>query len=97
MADYYLKIDGVAGESLDERHRDEIEVLAFSWGESHPVRPPPARPSVSARSASSRSTSPPTSARRRQSCCCWAPTGSPRGTRSSWHVERVRRNTSTSR
>ena len=36
MADYFLKIDGVAGESLDERHRDQIEVLAFSWGESHP-------------------------------------------------------------
>jgi len=41
MADYFLKIDGVAGESLDERHRDEIEVLAFSWGESHPGAPSP--------------------------------------------------------
>ena len=41
MADYFLKIDGIAGESLDARHRDEIEVLAFSWGESHPGTPSP--------------------------------------------------------
>src|SRR3954468_11677875 len=41
MADYFLKIDGIAGESLDERHRDQIEVLAFSWGESHPGAPSP--------------------------------------------------------
>jgi len=41
MADYFLKIDGIAGESLDARHRDEIEVLAFSWGESHPGAPSP--------------------------------------------------------
>jgi len=41
MADYFLKIDGIAGESLDDRHRDEIEVLAFSWGESHPGTPSP--------------------------------------------------------
>jgi type VI secretion system secreted protein Hcp len=33
--DAFLKIDGIAGESLDERHKDEIEVLAFSWGESN--------------------------------------------------------------
>jgi len=41
MADYFLKIDGIAGESLDARHPDEIEVLAFSWGESHPGAPSP--------------------------------------------------------
>ncbi len=32
--DYFLKIDGVAGESNDERHRGEIEVQSFSWGET---------------------------------------------------------------
>jgi type VI secretion system secreted protein Hcp len=41
MADYFLKIDGVAGESLDDRHRDEIEVIGFSWGESHAGTPSP--------------------------------------------------------
>ena len=35
MADYFLKIDGVAGDSLDSHHRDEIDVIAFSWGETN--------------------------------------------------------------
>jgi type VI secretion system secreted protein Hcp len=35
MADYFLKIDGVAGDSHDSHHRDEIEVIAFSWGETN--------------------------------------------------------------
>ncbi|NVK22091.1 MAG: type VI secretion system tube protein Hcp [Kangiellaceae bacterium] len=30
----FLKIEGVQGESLDVRHRDEIDVLAWSWGSS---------------------------------------------------------------
>jgi type VI secretion system secreted protein Hcp len=34
--DLFLKIDGVAGESLDEKHKDEIELEAFSWGEVNP-------------------------------------------------------------
>jgi type VI secretion system secreted protein Hcp len=32
--DCFLQIDGITGESQDSRHRDEIEVLCFSWGES---------------------------------------------------------------
>ena len=32
MADYFLKIDGIAGESSDAKHKDEIEVLSFTWG-----------------------------------------------------------------
>ncbi len=32
--DYFLKIDGIPGESTDSRHKDEIEVLAWNWGES---------------------------------------------------------------
>ena len=34
MASYFLKIDGIAGESLDAKHKGEIELESFSWGES---------------------------------------------------------------
>lgn len=30
--DYFLKIDGIKGESLDAEHKGEIEVESFSWG-----------------------------------------------------------------
>jgi type VI secretion system secreted protein Hcp len=30
--DYFLKIDGVPGESTDNKHKNEIDVVAFSWG-----------------------------------------------------------------
>ncbi len=30
--DMFLKIDGVTGESKDDAHADEIDVLAWSWG-----------------------------------------------------------------
>jgi type VI secretion system secreted protein Hcp len=30
--DYFLKIDGIAGESTDAKHKDEIQLEAFSWG-----------------------------------------------------------------
>ena len=30
--DYFLKIDGVEGESTDEEHKGEIDVESFSWG-----------------------------------------------------------------
>jgi type VI secretion system secreted protein Hcp len=33
--DYFLLIDGVAGESLDSKHKGWIDVLAWSWGESN--------------------------------------------------------------
>jgi len=32
--DAFLKLDGVQGESTDAKHRDEIEVLSFSFGVS---------------------------------------------------------------
>jgi type VI secretion system secreted protein Hcp len=35
--DYFLKIDGIAGESVDSKHKDEIDVLSWSWGESQPA------------------------------------------------------------
>jgi type VI secretion system secreted protein Hcp len=34
LVDYFLKIDGVPGESADSKHKDEIQVLSFSFGES---------------------------------------------------------------
>lgn len=30
----FLEIDGITGGSQDSRHRDEIDVLSFSWAES---------------------------------------------------------------
>ena len=32
MADYFLKLDGIAGESRDAKHKGEIELVSFSWG-----------------------------------------------------------------
>jgi type VI secretion system secreted protein Hcp len=32
--DYYLKIDGVEGESTDAKHANEIDVESWSWGET---------------------------------------------------------------
>lgn len=33
--DYFLKIDGVDGESTDKTHKGEIDVMSWSWGESN--------------------------------------------------------------
>ncbi len=30
--DYFLKLDGIDGESQDSKHKDEIELESFSWG-----------------------------------------------------------------
>jgi type VI secretion system secreted protein Hcp len=35
--DYFLKLDGIPGESVDAKHKGEIDVLSWSWGESHPT------------------------------------------------------------
>jgi type VI secretion system secreted protein Hcp len=32
--DMFLKLDGIKGESADHKHKEEIDVLAFSWGMS---------------------------------------------------------------
>ena len=32
--DYFLKIDGVPGESADAKHKGEIQLESFSWGET---------------------------------------------------------------
>jgi type VI secretion system secreted protein Hcp len=31
-ADTFAKLGDIKGESLDDKHKDEIEVLSFSWG-----------------------------------------------------------------
>ena len=31
--DYFLKIDGIQGESRDAKHKGEIELESFSWAE----------------------------------------------------------------
>ncbi|MFZ4858657.1 MAG: Hcp family type VI secretion system effector [Desulfuromonadaceae bacterium] len=32
--DMFLKVDGIKGESHDDKHKDEIDILAWSWGAS---------------------------------------------------------------
>ena len=34
--DIFAKIGDIKGESLDSKHKDEIEVLSFSWGVTNP-------------------------------------------------------------
>jgi type VI secretion system secreted protein Hcp len=38
--DYFLQISGIPGESVDSKHKDWIDVLSWSWGETHPAGPP---------------------------------------------------------
>jgi type VI secretion system secreted protein Hcp len=35
--DMFLKIDGIQGESTDASHRDEINIVAYTWGGSQTV------------------------------------------------------------
>jgi type VI secretion system secreted protein Hcp len=34
QVDFFLKIEGIKGESKDDKHKDDIEVDTWSWGES---------------------------------------------------------------
>ena len=36
-SDIFAKIGDIKGESLDDKHKDEIEVLSFSWGVTNAV------------------------------------------------------------
>jgi type VI secretion system secreted protein Hcp len=36
MADIFIKIDGIAGESQEEGHRDEIDVASWHWKMAQP-------------------------------------------------------------
>ena len=33
--DYFLKIDGIQGESIDSKHKGEIQLTSWSWGVSN--------------------------------------------------------------
>jgi type VI secretion system secreted protein Hcp len=35
-ADYFMKIDTVPGDSTDSKHKNEIEVVSWSWGLTNP-------------------------------------------------------------
>jgi type VI secretion system secreted protein Hcp len=35
--DYFMRIDGVPGESVDAKHKGEIDVESWSWGETQPA------------------------------------------------------------
>jgi type VI secretion system secreted protein Hcp len=35
QVDYFLTIDGIEGESQDDKHKNEIDVLSWSWGETN--------------------------------------------------------------
>ncbi|HEX9375606.1 MAG TPA: type VI secretion system tube protein Hcp [Actinomycetota bacterium] len=37
--DMFLKVDGIPGESLDSKHKGEIDILSFSWGASRATDP----------------------------------------------------------
>jgi type VI secretion system secreted protein Hcp len=39
QVDYFLKFDGIKGESADAKHKDEIDVEAWSWGETNAGAP----------------------------------------------------------
>ena len=38
-ADYFLQITGIPGESKEAKHKDWIDVLSWSFGESNPATP----------------------------------------------------------
>ena len=35
VVDYFLKIDGIPGESADDKHKNEIDIESWSWGETN--------------------------------------------------------------
>ena len=37
-ADIFAKLGDIKGESLDSKHKDEIEVLSWSWGVTNPAK-----------------------------------------------------------
>ena len=41
-SDIFAKLGDIKGESLDDKHKDEIEVLSFSWGVTNPAGGPSA-------------------------------------------------------
>ena len=65
-SDIFAKIGDIKGESLDDKHKDEIEVLSWSWGVSNAGAIKGASGAARARRASTISPSRTTSTRRRR-------------------------------
>ncbi len=40
QADYYLKVEGIDGESTDDKHKGTIEIESFSWGATNSTESP---------------------------------------------------------
>ena len=66
-ASIFARLGTIKGESRDAKHKDEIEVLSWSWGVSQTGTMAPEEEAAKARRASTTSTSPITSTRRRPS------------------------------
>ena len=66
--DIFAKIGDIKGESLDAKHKDEVEVLSWSWGVSQSGTLSPGGGAGRARRASTISTSRIASTRRRRFC-----------------------------
>jgi type VI secretion system secreted protein Hcp len=39
LTSYFLKLDGIPGESTDAKHKDEIELVTFAWGATDALAP----------------------------------------------------------
>jgi type VI secretion system secreted protein Hcp len=39
--DFFIKFDGIKGESADAKHKDEIDIESWSWGETQVSGPSP--------------------------------------------------------
>src|SRR5262245_29407312 len=39
LVDFFLKLDGIPGDSRDAQHKDEIDLESFNWGESNTPAP----------------------------------------------------------
>jgi type VI secretion system secreted protein Hcp len=39
QVDYFLKFDGIKGESADAKHKEDIDIEAWSWGETNAAGP----------------------------------------------------------
>jgi type VI secretion system secreted protein Hcp len=35
LVDFFLKIDSIEGESTDDKHKNEIDVISWEWGETN--------------------------------------------------------------
>ena len=68
-SDIFAKIGDIKGESLDSKHKDEIEVLSFSWGVTQAGASVPAVAAAPARRPS-RIFPSFTQSTRRLPCCC---------------------------